>query len=65
MNKGERNEIAQRKYKQRLKIYGLKEGSYALKSHSTPCSCSYCKSSKFRNDRKKHNWKGIHFNHGN
>lgn len=54
MNKGRRNELKALKYKKRLYIYGLKKGEYtALKTSSTPCSCSLCRSEKYRDKRAK------------
>lgn len=66
MNKGLRNEIKERKYNKRLDLYGLKNRNgkfHSFKSHSVPCSCSICKDEKFRDKRKKHSWKGDHFNY--
>lgn len=55
MNKGRRNELKELKYKKRLAMYGLKRGDFtALKSHGAPCSCSICRSDKYRDkDRMK------------
>ncbi len=61
MNKGKRNEIANLKYKKRLKIYNLKEGNYILKSHGVICSCFMCKDEKYRDKNRQKN-KKIEFN---
>lgn len=66
MNKGLRQEIKRRKYKQRLDLYGLKnkDGNFhSFKNSSVPCSCSICRDEKYRETRKKHRFLGQHFNY--
>ena len=59
MNKGERNQITQRKFKKRLDQLGLKKedgNMYAFKSHGAPCSCYLCSHNKYK--RTKNRYRG-------
>jgi len=54
MNKAERHRIKMKKFKRRLKLYGLlySDGNfYSLRSHGKPCSCFFCRGEKY-NRRK-------------
>lgn len=56
--RGVRREALDRKYKQRLDLYGLKETEgrfYAYKSSSCPCSCRVCRDEKYSRKQKHKN----------
>lgn len=66
VNKAHRQEIKQRKFNKRIKLYGLnpeKGNIHSFKSHSVPCSCGICRDEKYRDKRPKHKWKVQHFNY--
>lgn len=62
MNKGLRNYLKQKKYRQRMRKYfeGREDWKpdrpwYALKSHGKPCSCPFCSPPDRKYKRKKFN----------
>lgn len=55
MNKKERQNLKETKYKKRLRQLGLenqKGNFFAYKSHGKPCSCKWCRDSKYRETRR-------------
>ncbi|WP_026260992.1 hypothetical protein [Spirosoma luteum] len=51
MNKGERAQIADRKWKRRLSLYNVKpEQGISLKTTSRPCNCWACKKERYRRE---------------
>jgi hypothetical protein len=57
MNKGLRHQIKMLHYKKRLRIYRVRDDSkgnyYALRHHSTPCSCMFCSRPDLKYNRAK------------
>jgi len=47
MNKLERTQTTQRKFKKRLKAMGIKHIEYSFKNQGKPCSCWACKKKRY------------------
>lgn len=56
MNKAERHRLKMKKYFKRLRNYCLtnrKGDFFSFRSHGSPCSCMFCRDTKFRDLRAK------------
>jgi len=48
MNKLQRTQITELKFRRRLKVLGIKHNAYAFKHQGRPCSCYACKKPRYK-----------------